>query len=82
MNSKKSSQKEISTDNDTCPDAKKKNSKKQSQKKIGTDYDTISKGIYEFFHMEDNQDVLYYYHGISNNSLKYLMDRSRRLTSK
>ena len=49
---------------------------KKSQKKIGTDYNTVSKGIYDSFYRKDNQDILYYYH------LKYLMDRSRGLTSK
>ena len=82
LNSKKRSQKEISTDYDTCPDSTSLNSKKRSQKKIVTDYDTVSKGIYDFFHREDNQDILYYYHDISNNGLKYLMDRSRGLTGK
>ena len=82
LNSKKRSQKEISTDYDTCPDATSLNSNKRSQKEIGTDYDTVSKEIYDFFHREDNEDILYYYHDISNNGLKYLMDRSRGLTGK
>merc|ERR1712115_151459 len=66
----------------SCSDAKSLNSNKRSQKEISTDYDTVSKGIYDFFHREDNEDILYYYHDISNNGLKYLMDRSRGLTGK